>query len=1049
MDPPARSTVSPREDLQQQLAARLARLCRRGGGLALGLWGAPGLGKTHTAQALLHGLPCRSCTVHAAAPFGQLVQRLPRPRRPGALLERSLARLDQGLPDGPDAELSLLLSLLRGSAPVLVHVEDLHEAGSERAELWQRLAQAVVRTPGVGLLVTSRREPPPPFQAALLPPLDRAASDQLLLREAGADLPPEALAWIWRRAAGNPLFTLEYFRFLARQGHVWNDARCWRWREPRAEQMPAMVEALIERALLDAGREVLLARLIGMKALLPRVLDDDRLAALCDLSVTDLQQAAAELGRRGVLSGGDFVHPLYRELALGSLPPEQRRTLARRALSVEPGEPSSLVRLVDAAELDAVRALEALLGAAGRRRTAGDPVGAARLLAHSLRYADPDTAARLALEAARDLQERDVPEATRLAERAALSPALHSEATWLLAELLAAQGQGQLAEERLGRLPAAEREGPAFLTRVLGLRANDNHRLIELLDRSPGLLAHADPETMWRAGRALAYQGRVTEAGQIAAALLERPQLSAHGRAMALKIRSVVAQVQADFAAMERLEHEVLSLVQPSGNLRLIDAALFNRAMALGTLGRHPERAACLEQGLAVCHELGDLSATAIAQVALAEAQSEAGNSPAAEAPLLEARAVLLGLDVSGYLVDCECALSRLYQRWQPPHGPVMATRYASAAVQHARELEDLRSLVESLPVAAQAAVWAGQPQQALALGDEALQLDPDAGLTQARQAAQAARGAALAALHREAEAMLALQEAEQLATQMGDLLNAQLAGLELDRLRGDPASAAGRLAWFIQRGLGAGVDQVRRRFPDLQPPAGSLSTTGPRLRLEVLGELGCGPASAVQPVRGQKRRALLAWLLEARLAGRPGVAQLDLLDALYPGLPERQAQAALRDLVHQLRAGLGAGALRTTPDGYALGDVDSDAAEFLAGGDTRLWRGPYLSGLQLERRDDAVPSALYVALQTRAAALIATDPQEAARLGRLLLEADPYDLAALRLTLTALRAAGNHRGLGRTYQEAGRRLLEVGEHLPERWSDFLEEVPDPSGASA
>ena len=65
-------------------------------------------------------------------------------------------------------------------------------------------------------------------------------------------------------------------------------------------------------------------------------------------------------------------------------------------------------------------------------------------------------------------------------------------------------------------------------------------------------------------------------------------------------------------------------------------------------------------------------------------------------------------------------------------------------------------------------------------------------------------------------------------------------------------------------------------------------------------------------------------------------------------------------------------------------------------------------------------------------------DPKEAARLGRLLLEADPYDLETLRLTLEALRRAGNHRSLSRLYEKARARMLEVGERLPADWQDFL-----------
>ncbi|MFB9994432.1 tetratricopeptide repeat protein, partial [Deinococcus oregonensis] len=668
----------------------------------------------------------------------------------------------------------------------------------------------------------------------------------------------------------------------------------------------------------------------------------------------------------------------------------------------------------------------------------------ARLRARSLRYVGGEVAARRALEAAHGLKEVDVPEATRLAEQAAQAAGSRSEAIWLLSELLAAQGQGSLAEQRLEQLPLVEREGLSFVARVLRLRAQDNTRLTELLDEHPGVLAYADPGTVCQVGRSLAYCGRAAEAEAAAQDLRVRPN-DPEARVMALKVQSVVAQVRADFVAMERLEREILDLVRPTGNLRLIDAALFNRAMALGTLGRYSEQTTCLKEALAVCQELGDPTASAIAQVALGSVLREAGDYQQAETLLHEARSFLEGLDVTGYLVDCECALSALYLAWQPPHGAVLAARYARAALNHARGFDDPRSLAESLPVAALAESWAGQPTFALALADQGVTLSEQLDMPQMRQAAQAARGSALLALHRPQEALEAFDLAQTLAWDMGDLLAAHRAGLHLDQLRGNLPGARERLVWFKQWGLGAGADLAQQLFPELtleqtvEPGQASQHHPGePGLRLEVLGALRCGVPGRMEAVRGGKRRELLTCLLEARLAGRPEVSRLDLLDLLSPGHDEARADAALRDLVFHLREAYGAGLILTGPRGYALGDVASDAEEFLMDGDVRLWRGPWLDGVDTQPRDDGVRYALSRALYERAGTLLAGNPDEATRLGRLLLDMDPYDQAALHLTLKALRAGQDHRSLNRLYKQARERLLDVGERLPDRWADFL-----------
>ncbi|WP_019588404.1 tetratricopeptide repeat protein [Deinococcus apachensis] len=1033
-----------------ELALRLRALTARRAGLALGLWGEAGIGKTHAARALLREAPCRSLSLHAALSLADLTRALPRGTRLATWAGRMLDRLQAGEELEGAGTLDALGVNLAALAPFVLHLEDLHEADPGGQGRIAALAALVRRTRGVGLLITSRAPPPQEFEALRLRPLDRAHSDALLEAEAGAPLPGEGLAWLFAHAAGNPLFTLEYFRLLARQGHLWNDGRRWHWRAPPGDPMPVMVEALIERGLLDVSGRSPLAEVLGGKALLPVGVDGGLLATMTGLTPEELAEAERELERQAIFSGGEFVHPLYREAALRTLLPERRRRLARRALTVLEDDLPAASRFVEAAELDPASAQDWLLRAAAQRRAAGDGVGAARLLGRSLPYADPDLAARRALEAAHGLKEVDVPEAIRLAERAVQAPEQRSESLWLLSELLAAQGQGSLAEQRLTQLPLAEREGPVFVARVLRLRAQDNGRLLELLDEHPDALAHADPGTACQVGRSLAYCGRATEAEAVARHLLARPGDDPGARVMGLKVLSVVAQVRADFTAMERLEREVLELVRPSGNLRLIDAALFNRAMALGTLGRYPEQTACLEEALGVCQELGDPTASAIAQVAFGTALSEAGEYQRAETLLQEARSFLESLDVTGYLVDCECALSALYQAWQPPHGRVLATRYARAALSHAREFNDPRSLAESLPVAALAESWAGQPASALVLADQAAALAKHLDMSQMSQAAQAARGAALIALSRPQEGLEALRLAERLARDMGDLLATHRVGLELDRLRGDLAAARERLAWFEQWGLGAGADLARRLFPELNPlprperqsaePEPSIqSQPGERgLRLEALGALRCGVSGQLEPVRGRRRRELLACLLEGRLRGRPDVPRMELTDALYPQAGEDQAAAALKELVHQTRAALGARVIQTTAGGYALGDLTTDAEAFLTTGDTALWRGPYLAGEAL-LSDGLITDTLYGALTLRAQALGADQSTEAARVGRLLCKANPYDLAALALTLRALRAAGNHRSLARFYHSARQELLEVGEHLPEEWGVFLE----------
>ena len=138
--------------MTQQLARRLTGLTARRSGLAVGLWGEPGIGKTYTALALLRATPYQSFTVHATQTLETIVLALPRPKKASIWLEQTLNRLLRGEPSEPGALLETFTALLSANAPLILHVEDLHEAEPERLEFWKQLALAVVRIRGVGLI---------------------------------------------------------------------------------------------------------------------------------------------------------------------------------------------------------------------------------------------------------------------------------------------------------------------------------------------------------------------------------------------------------------------------------------------------------------------------------------------------------------------------------------------------------------------------------------------------------------------------------------------------------------------------------------------------------------------------------------------------------------------------------------------------------------------------------------------------------------------------------------------------------------------------------
>ncbi|WP_424951000.1 hypothetical protein [Deinococcus sp.] len=687
---------------------------------------------------------------------------------------------------------------------------------------------------------------------------------------------------------------------------------------------------------------------------------------------------------------------------------------------------------------------------------------AARFRAQATAYASGELQADLALSAARTLLLHDPHTALELVLLARQTRPEDPELLWLQAELLAAGGEQAQAEETLAsltRLYIGRDAELAYLGRLIRVRtaAQDQRAVLALWKAHELLRERPDPEVVWAVAFALARHGRDAEALPLVNAALEQPELTATTRGKLLNVLGILRNSANDFPASAEYYSLALAELRAAGRPDLEAGFLVNRAQALGNLGRHRERMDDLETCIEIFQRLEHGLQVTRSQLALAAARLDAGEYEGAEELLLECRDLLGRLGPSDHLVECEYRLSALYRDWAPPHGRVLSVRYAQSALASARLLGNPRKIAWSLAYASMAESRAGGAEQGRALAEEALSLASELGSPGQIGMARFAQAHALEAAGEAGAATSAFEETEATLAALGLQDVAHEVGLEADRLARRADRAQDRYAWLTERGLLNLANIARRYFPELTgaaPPAagpppqkapGAVGAHGAAglhgaapMRLEVLGPLRLGLAGQEQPVRGRKRRELLATLLEGHLRGRPAVPRPDLLGAVYAGMDESQATSSLKELVHTTRTAHGPGVIQTTPDGYALGALDSDAAQFLQLGDTRLWRGPYLQDTPLAARDESVQDALQLALLTRTEALLESDPPEAARTARLLLEADPYNPAALRLTLRALRVTGNHRSLTRIYAEARIRLLEVGEVLPERWADFL-----------
>ncbi len=982
---------------------------------------------------LLSRLPCRSATAAAGAGPAAWAAALPRPARPALWAERSLERVVAGQVLGPADLAAALASRLKGVTPFALLLEDAHEADAASHEALAHLAEAVRQVRGAALLVTSREELPPAFVPSKVEPLDDRATLEMLEAEAGGPLPEEAFAWVQAKAAGHPLYALEYFRYLSRLGQLWNDGRIWRWRAPAGDLMPASVEALVEQRLEQARGSEADRRAVGALALLGAGAEVPLWARVAGLSESENEEAVRRLARAGVLleaegrPGADFAHPLFREVTLRTLDPNELRDMARRAVEALKGSPLQAARFIEQAGLSATEVLPVLIAAAD---ASADPLTAARLRASASRLATGAERARLACAAAKVLEHHDLAEARTLYEVAVAHPDTLADALLALVHLLALSGKQREADELADRLTrtAFPDVHPAALRLTSRNVAGDHQGAWVVWQEHPELATAGSPEMLRAATAAALATGRMAEARD----LIERGLAVAGDVPTHCELPSLRALIQfhtGDPLGADATMGEVLELLRELDAPRLRATALLNRAAFLRMRGEYEATGECLEESLRIRQGSGDGKAYAFAMVGLADLRIDQGRFEQAEDLLTEAIGTLELYGPDRQLVAALAIASKLGAAKGTRLSQLTGMRQAERALSEARRAGNARLLRETLIDAALALAAGGQAERALGLVQESAALAEAAGAspTDAYRELWAA-GLAQLSLGRLEAAEGSLGQALAIASKVEGAIETHRIGLHLARIRSDVADASERLAWFEARALGHGAALARELFPELE--AAGAAAEAPSAKepapwvLEVLGPMQLRgervpQEQAREPVllRGEKRRLLLAALLEARAGGRHGLSRLDLTELLYSGQDELKAGVSLRQLVLGLRREFGSQLVLTTVDGYALGACDSDLDRFLAEPESTVWRGPYLGGLEL---DGPLRDTLHLVLARFVQDLVERDPQEAARLGTILYEAEPYRRDYLAISLEALRGAGNHRSLGRRYRGQG-----------------------------
>ncbi len=1023
-----------------QLARQLNVVVSKFVGTAVGLWGEPGIGKTHTAREVLSRVQCRHLSLHATTGAVQIVTMLPQAKKQPVWVQAQLARLERGEQPGNSTFAALLAAILSALAPFVLHLEDAHEASVERLDLIVMLAQSIARTRGVGLLVTGRSEPSAPIRNHKLEPLSFLETAALIEHGLNAPAPNDGLEWVFGRTCGNPLFTLEFVRFLNRQGFLWSDGESWHWRKPPEDFMPMTVEALISQLTLGLTTTPEIQAVLETRAILPDHLALDVLLSVWEhvaaLERQPLLDAIGFLERGGVFNNQAFVHPLFAEITRRDLPAARRASYAERAMQVlEPIDLVLAADYIDDAGLEPVAAIERLERAASRLREQGDLDRAAHLLGMAAERASGEGRMRLALEADALFQTRGTFTPRLKLLRLAHGAQPDNRDTQLkLAMTLATVGQVEPVKALIAELPARERSEARWVNALFNAqtRSTNSVEALQTWRDHPELLQF--PRSVAYAAEAYANLGDFQNAEHLIAQALEKPDPVGRHRNV-IGMLAFIRSEQGRLEEAQQLHEQHLELALQAGGAGNIASSYYNRSFNLCRLGRYQQAIKSLEDAISLGDQAGVFEYSANARTVLGAILTRLGRFGDAEALILAGFETLSRLEVSHRLANAEWALADLYAQWRPPHGAVLALKFARDAVQHSRELANVRCLGAALAVAARIEAWLGDPVQALKLALEANAL----GLTSLTDvgACEFALATALEANGQPDAALLRWQEIARKTAFIEDQREAELA---IARLRGDRRRGLELLEWFERRGLGAIVLRTRRDFltEEIEPVQVSFTTA----RIEVLGAIRLFRNDQPVITRAHKRLEILSYLLETRISGRSEANTRELVVALYPNMPELEAKKALKQLVYLNRSVLGVDSLVSTAGGYALGAISSDAEDFLQTGDSSLWRGVYQGSLE-DNWLLGVRNALTTGLQTSVESLFESNPNEAARLGLILLEMEPYNAKILRLTLACLERAGHLKRARSVYAEGYSRLLEVGELLPETMDGFL--TPQPS----
>jgi tetratricopeptide (TPR) repeat protein len=1004
-----------------------------------------GMGKTFTVQQTLGVLPCTRVTIHAAEPWHWLHLRLPAiPKSLPVWAQQVLKQIKEQQVVSEKSLAQALCSYFTILAPVVVHLEDVHEASAEQLALWTEIAQMLRKSKGVALLATSRLPLPAVFQEFSLQPLELNAVQDVLQATTEYPLPLEAVHWIYGRSLGNPLYALEFFEHVLHQGFLWLYQKQWLWRTPQpSTAFPKDLEATIADRIIKiaekSSQPQVLQRVLMTLALLPDVptLKDmvfSRWSA-AEQDVFDL-----ELLGTGLWLANQFVHPLYPEVLRSQLWSEQRVLVARDLLPMTLEiAPEFVNRLVLAALLEPEEALHVWQQVAVITQEK-QPLVAGRALAAAVAFPSVYRA-EYAMKASQLLRKADLTEALHLSAVAREIKPNDFQVALQYASILSDKGQFERVEEVLATFSVQQMSD----VQCLRLRLN-------LLSRSG---QYQEMINIWDSLRANPHPSHIALHKEIATALIA---LNRHEEAQNLIQNTLLQDISFGYEVLLcnalgislrrigkttqaiRVFDEIYEKLQQNDVEQVMLAAremiLKNRSLVLQQLGKLDLAVLDSEQSVQILQTMGDTYRLSLAKSNLAGLYIPLALFEPAENLLLEAYQILTHLPTSRFLLNTLETLCLLYLEWSPPMVSTLALKYAREALDCARKVASSFELAQSLLSIARVEAQYGDAQKALSLIEEQQIISKALNNEVYTTFGAWVRLLCLEASGQKAVAISEFPAFLDMARLQEPSAEFERLALEFDRMTNNLNMAQQRVSRLHNMGQAAqaALSVAKRYFPQLFNATQEILTPFGTQTLEVLGEMRFSGEPISKRLR--KAREFLALLLEARLTGRAAVSQLEIVDALYPNEDEEKASSSVRQLIYRIRKNLGENVVQYISNGYVLG-VSSDAEVFLQTLNISLWRGAYLAQ-ESTKRSVNVSEALYHALARAIQESLLSNPNEAARVSRILLAANPYNIESFRLCIQAL-AAVQAEDLAVVYTANRQLFLEIGEVLPESWQECLQ----------